>query len=196
MTSLKYGTGDDPYCYNDSDILINKLNIKNLVILGQAETEITELSSASIDFSPPPYDFPYLQNIHQKLFTDLYEWAGKIRVIGINKGDTMFCRPEYIKQEADKLFKILSNANYFQDASLSILIVKIAEFYGDLNIIHPFREGNGRSQRILFEHIIVNCGYKISWANVNKEEWIQANINSVHCDYTVLESIFSRCISE
>jgi len=126
----------------------------------------------------------------------LYEWAGIARTIGINKGDTMFCRPEYIQQEADKLFKKLSNANYFQNASLSILIVKIAEFYGDLNIIHPFREGNGRSQRILFEHIIVNCGYKISWANVNKEEWIKANINSVHCDYSVLKAIFSRCISE
>jgi len=196
MTSLKYGTGVDPYCYGDSDVLVNKLNIKDLVILEQAETEITEISSSTIDFSPPPYDFSYLQTIHQKLFTDLYEWAGKIRTIGINKGKTMFCRPEYIQQEAEKLFRALANANYFQGVPLSVLIVKIAEFYGDLNIIHPFREGNGRSQRILFEHIIVNCGYKISWANVNKEEWIEANINSVHCDYSVLEAIFSRCINK
>jgi len=196
MSSLKYGTGNDPYCYKNTDILINHLNIKDAVILEQAETEISDISSASIDFAPPPYNFSYLQNIHQKLFGDLYDWAGQSRTIGMNKGDTMFCRPEYIQREIDKLFKTLAKANYFQNIPVSALIIKIAEFYGDLNIIHPFREGNGRSQRILFEHIIVNCGYKISWANVNKGEWIQANINSVHCDYSLLESIFTRCISE
>jgi len=196
MVSRKYGTGNDPYCYTGTDVLINVLNITDATILEQAETEISDISSSSIDFAPPPYNFPYLQSIHHKLFSDLYAWAGQPRTIGMNKGDTMFCRPEYIQHEADKLFNILGNADYFQNISLSALIAKIAEFYGDLNIVHPFREGNGRSQRILFEHIIVNCGYKISWANVNKEEWIQANINSVHCDYTLLENIFTRCISE
>lgn len=196
MTSLKYGTGNDPYCYKSTDVLINKLNIKDSIILEQAENEISDISSALIDFAPPPYDFPYLQNIHLNLFGDLYAWAGKPRTIGMNKGDTMFCRPEYIQRETDKLFKALTKDNYYQDISIVDLVIKIAEFYGDLNIIHPFREGNGRSQRILFEHIIVNCGYRISWANVNKDEWIQANINSVHCDYSLLENIFSRCISE
>jgi cell filamentation protein len=195
MASLKYGTGKDPYCYENTDVLVNKLDIKNPTILEQAETELSNISSTSIDFSPPPYDFSYLQSIHQKLFSDLYLWAGQPRTIGINKGDTMFCRPEYIQHEVDKLFNTLSKAEFFINISLSTLIVKIAEFYGDLTIIHPFREGNGRSQRILFEHIIVNCGYKISWANVNKDEWIKANINSVHCDYTCLENIFMRCIT-
>ncbi|MGL1958689.1 MAG: Fic family protein [Colwellia sp.] len=196
MVSLKYGTGNDPYCYENTDILINKFEIKNATILEQAETEISNVSSASIDFSPPPYNFAYLQKIHQILFGDLYTWAGQSRTIGMNKGDTMFCRPEHIQREVTKLFNVLSHANYFQNISMTELIVKIAEFYGDLNIIHPFREGNGRSQRILFEHIIVNCGFKISWANVNKNEWIQANINSVHCDYSLLENIFTRCITE
>tara|TARA_R110001583_G_scaffold138880_1_gene290620 strand:- start:47528 stop:47836 length:309 start_codon:yes stop_codon:yes gene_type:complete len=94
----------------------------------------------------------------------------------MNKGDTMFCRPEYIQREIDKLFKTLASANYFQNTPISVLIIKIAELYGDLNIIHPFREGNGRSQRILFEHIIVNCGYKISWVNVNKDEFQQSHL--------------------
>lgn len=196
MSSLKYGTGKDPYCYNDTDVLINRLNIKDASILEQAETEISDISSASIDFALPPYNFPYLQSIHQELFSDLYDWAGQPRTIGMNKGDTMFCRPEYIQHEVEKLFQTLAKNNYFQDTLIPELVIKIAELYGDLNIIHPFREGNGRSQRILFEHIIVNCGYKISWANVNKDEWIQANINSVHCDYSLLENIFSRCISE
>jgi len=196
MTSLKYGTGNDPYCYDNTDVLINKLDINEATILEQAETEISEISSATIDFSSPPYSFIYLQKIHETLFGDLYDWAGKVRTIGINKGDTMFCRPEYILNETEKLFNALAKENYFQNLPISTLITKIAELYGDLNIIHLFREGNGRSQRILFEHIIVNCSFKISWANVNKDEWIQANINSVHCDYSLLEAIFARCITE
>ena len=196
MVSMKYGTGDDPYCYKNTDILINNLNIKDNALLELAETDISLLSSESIDFAPPPYNFTYLKNIHKTLFSDLYLWAGLIRTIGINKGDTMFCRPEYIQREADKIFSLLAQENYFQRLNIEEFIIKMAEFYGDLNIIHPFREGNGRSQRILFEHITVNSGFQISWSSVTKDEWIQANINSVHCDYSLLESIFSRCVSE
>ncbi len=115
MPSLKYGTGNDPYCYKNTDVLINQLNIKDAVILEQAETEISDISSVSIDFAPPPYNFPYLQSIHQKLFGDLYAWAGESRTIGMNKGDTMFCRPEYIQREIDKLFNNLAKASYFQN---------------------------------------------------------------------------------
>jgi cell filamentation protein len=71
MTSLKYGTGNDPYCYKNTDVLINQLNIKDVSILENAENEISDISSASIDFAPPPYNFFYLQNIHQNLFGDL-----------------------------------------------------------------------------------------------------------------------------
>ncbi|MGB1262492.1 MAG: putative adenosine monophosphate-protein transferase Fic [Cognaticolwellia sp.] len=193
--SIKYGTGNDPYCYNGTDVLINKLNIKNNSILENAEAELSQLSLESIDFTPPPYNFLYLQKIHKTLFGDLYDWAGSIRTIGMNKGDTMFCRPEYIQNETDKVFIKLAKNNYFLNIPHNSFINSIAELYGDLNIIHPFREGNGRSQRILFEHIIVNAGYKISWMNVSKDEWIQANINSVGCDYELLENIFTRCIS-
>lgn len=96
MVSIKYGTGNDPYCYKDTDVLINQLEIKDTKILEQAETEISQLSLENIDFAPPPYDFSYLSNIHPILFSDLYSWAGLIRTIGMTKGDTMFCRPEYV----------------------------------------------------------------------------------------------------
>ncbi|KRP59850.1 Fic/DOC family protein [Pseudomonas trivialis] len=72
---------------------------------------------------------------------------------------------------------------------------EIAEVYGDLNVIHPFREGNGRAQRILFEQIIVNAGGSVNWWLVKDAAWIPANIDAVACDYSGLEAIFQRCIS-
>ncbi|WP_186368572.1 Fic family protein, partial [Yersinia bercovieri] len=64
-----------------------------------------------------------------------------------------------------------------------------------LNVIHPFREGNGRAQRLLFEHIIINCGFQISFAGINPDEWIQANIDGYHCRYQRMTALFARCIS-
>ncbi len=74
------------------------------------------------------------------------------------------------------------------------LVLACAELFGDLNVVHPFREGNGRAQRILFEHIIVNAGYEISWWEVDVQEWTQANIDAVVCDYTALIRVFEKCI--
>lgn len=190
----KYGTGQDHDCYPGSNILVNHLNIQDGVRLEQAERDITALTAVEINFSPPPYDLLYLQKIHQILFQDIYPWAGSIRVIDISKGDTRFCSYNRIAPEAHKIFSGLSDQNYLFHLNREELIVALAEIYGDLNMIHPFREGNGRALRILFEHLIAHCGWKLSWAGINKEEWIDANILSVYCDYSGLESIFSQCI--
>ena len=63
-------------------------------------------------------------------------------------------------------------------------------------MIHPFREGNGRAQRILFDHIIINAGHEISWWEVEESEWIQANVDAVVRDYQLMTEIFQRCIGQ
>ncbi|GAA6134940.1 hypothetical protein NBRC116188_17300 [Oceaniserpentilla sp. 4NH20-0058] len=101
---------------------------------------------------------------------------------------------QYISSSAKKLFEGLKEQDYFEGLNRGDLVKQVAEFYGDVNMLHPFREGNGRAQRILFEHIIVNAGYEISWEPIHKDEWIQANISAVNCDYDQLEQIFDKCI--
>jgi cell filamentation protein len=159
----KYGAGQDPYCSPGTTVLRNLLNLTDDKTLAQAERDLSEVAAESIDFAPPPYDLPYLQNIHRQLFADLYDWAGELRTVDISKDDTHFCVTSRIEPEANKLFKALADANWFQDLDRTALINASAELFGDLNVVHPFREGNGRAQRILFEHIIVNAGYEISW---------------------------------
>ncbi|MGY2682727.1 fido (protein-threonine AMPylation protein) [Pseudomonas tolaasii] len=90
----------------------------------------------------------------------------------------------------------MEQAHWFVGATQDALVVQIAEAYGDLNVIHPFREGNGRAQRILFEQIIVNAGFSVDWWLVKDAAWIPANIDAVACDYRGLEAIFERCISK
>ncbi|WP_180050844.1 putative adenosine monophosphate-protein transferase Fic [Acinetobacter sp. YH12211] len=193
----KYGElGDSLYCYSGTSILKNKLNIHDEQILEQAELELTTFSSSLIEYSEPPYDLAYLQSIHQQLFSDVYEWAGQLRQIDISKGNTRFCTFSRIEAETHKLLKPLQEQHYFQDLEFQQLIPKLADLYCELNVIHPFREGNGRTQRIFFEHLIAHCGYGIDWSEINsKDQWVEANIEGFYGNLQPLIQIFKSCIT-
>ncbi|SEN45961.1 cell filamentation protein [Pseudomonas sp. ok272] len=190
----KYGVGQDPYCYPGSHVLRNLLNIHDEQQLDDAERELSEIAASTFQLLPPPFDLSLLQRIHQSLFCDIYEWAGQLRTVNIRKGDTLFCTAERIAPEAEKIFRAMDDARWFTGIHKAQLIVKVAEAYGDLNVIHPFREGNGRAQRILFEQLIINAGFKVDWWLIDEASWIPANIDAVACDYRALETIFTRCI--
>lgn len=72
----------------------------------------------------------------------------------------------------------------------------MADSYSDINVVHPFREGNGRAQRILFEHLIMNAGFEISWWGIEKDEWIFANIAAYNCTLGPMEQVFEKCIGQ
>ncbi len=192
----KYGTGDDSLCYKGTTTLINLLNITDQSTLDEAEAEITWLCAEDIEFELPPYNLIYFKSLHSSLFQDVYSWAGQLRNIDISKGDTRFCNVNFVEREANKVFVALANKDYFEDLTRAEFVIAVSELYGDLNMVHPFREGNGRVQRILFEHIVANCGYEISWSDIDKDSWVEANIAAVICDYSKLESIFDFCIED
>ena len=190
----KYGVGEDAYCYPGSTVLRNKLDIRDETTLSEAEQQLTAIAADNVEFNPPPYDLAYLQNIHRRLFSDLYEWAGELRTVGMAKQDTRFCQPAFMAREASKIFKRMATANWFEGVNRADLIVAVADAYSDINVIHPFREGNGRSQRILFEHLIMNAGFEISWWNIEKDEWLFANIAAYNCVLEPMEKVFKKCI--
>ncbi|MGL1891625.1 MAG: Fic family protein [Spirochaetaceae bacterium] len=196
MISNKYGTDEDPYCYKNTDVLINKLDIKSNKILEKIEEEITILAADEIEFLAPPYNLEYWINIHKSLFEDLYSWAGEFRSLNITKGSTVFCNPLYIDNELIRIFNNLECNNYFMSLSYTELIPQLAELYIELNVIHPFREGNGRSQRILFDHIIINCGYKMDWSQISKNIWLEANISGVELNYKPMIEIVKKSLTE
>ncbi|QXF34804.1 cell filamentation protein Fic [Photorhabdus luminescens] len=191
----KYGAGQDPYTYPGIDTLINKLGIRDSVVLEQAERELTELAILNISFKEPPYDLLFWRRLHKQIFSDLYDWAGQLRIIDISKGDTRFCHAKCIEMEGNRIFDMLENENYLVGLNYQELIKKLAEYYAELNVIHPFREGNGRTQRLLFEYIVINCGYKISFESINVKQWIDANISAYQCNYRPLIRIFADCVS-
>jgi cell filamentation protein len=191
----KYDVQSDCYCYQNSSVLINRLNISDEGDFENAEREITKISISNVHYSPPPYNLRYLQNIHIALFSELYDWVGEIRTVDISKSQTRFCNVNRIIPEVEKIFFNLDGENYLSGLPRNKLIERLAYFYGEFNMIHPFREGNGRVQRIFFEHLALYNEYNFLWSNIfSKDKWIEANIHSTFIGAEKLEEIFDSIL--
>ncbi|OAN11570.1 cell filamentation protein Fic [Photobacterium jeanii] len=171
----KYGVSHDPDCYPDSTVLINKLNITDEEQLALAERDFTRVRAEHFEPDFSHLTFDYLLNIHFTLFQDLYTWAGKIRHVDITKGETRFCHFMNIEREAERLFKELEQEDGLQGLAFDNFIERISHYYCELNVIHPFREGNGRVQRIFFEMLAINAGFEICWEGIRLSDWVYAN---------------------
>lgn len=190
----KYGTRGDPACYPGTDVLINKLGIRDADLLAEAEAAFAATAAEGIEFSGPPYDLAYLCRLHRRLFEEVYDWAGEIRGVDVTKGLTRFCTATRISPEADRIFGSLALAGSLHSLDRPDLVRRAAALYDELNVVHPFREGNGRALRLLFEHLILSCGFTISWLGIEADEWVGACIAAYSGDSSQLEIIFDRCI--
>ncbi|ORM80543.1 cell filamentation protein Fic [Pantoea deleyi] len=190
----RYQVWRDHYCYPDSDVLINRYNIRDQILLDQAERDVTALTIHTITLSHPPFSLRTLCHIHYCLFNELYSWAGKIRDISISKGQTRFCQPAFIAREADRLFTKMAHEKLFSQPDHAAFCYQVAWYYCELNILHPFREGNGRALRILFEHIILHAGYQVSWEGLSASDWLAANIAGYQSGPEKMAALFLRHI--
>lgn len=141
----KYDASHDHDCYPASSVLKNKLNIQEIAALEAAERDITALTVSRVRYVAPPYSLENFKLLHRQLFSDLYAWAGEIRNVDISKGGTRLCNCGRIEAEALKIFSNLQENNWLSGLERNDFCEKLAEFYCELNMVHPFREGNGES---------------------------------------------------
>ena len=89
------------------------------------------------------FDLRHLQSIHQFIFSDIYDWAGELRTVNIAKGN-QFCNHQYLETYADGIIKKLKTEKMLTVLPLSMIPERLAYYLGEINVLHPFREGNGR----------------------------------------------------
>ena len=190
-----YTTTQSIYCYPSSNVLKNKLNIRDNKLLKTAEEEITLIKQMELLKNPIKGNFSkaHLMNIHKFIFEDIYPFAGKIRREQISKADIMFYPPHLIDRELDKVFTKIKVKNMVRETDKEKVFDNLAYVMAELNIIHPFREGNGRSIRELIRLMAKRMGYDLNWGNVDKEKLLEASILSID-DYKVLIEILKGCI--
>lgn len=192
----KYGAGGDrQYCYPGSDVLINKLGLTNEADLEAAEVELTQARIEQFEPDFGDISLAALRGIHRHLFQDVYQWAGELRSVDISKGSTRFANVSRVEPEADKLFLQLAQENYLVELQRERFVSRLAHFYCELNVVHPFRDGNGRAQRLLFEVISINAGYLLHWEPIARPEWVNANIAAYHCRLEPLAALLARALT-
>lgn len=181
---------DSVYCWPPPchHVLRNKFGITDARRLAQQESNL--VASALFDLAnqpaTPPFDTARLKATHKALFGAIYEWAGEFRSIDISREhQPPYCRPPYIPQELDRLFTTLRRANYFKGYPPEALFD---------DAVHPFREGNGRTQREMVRQLLEYNGYRLAWNRTSQAEVYRASaVNFVSGDSTLLRKILIQC---
>ncbi len=188
---------DDYYCYPDNPVLKNELGIKDERELDAAEREITSLKIAKLNDESleGELNFDYVKRIHRYIFDGIYKWAGEVRRTDISKGN-IFCQHELIEVNAEVLFNELKSENYLEGLDKETMIKRLAYYLGDLNTIHPFREGNGRVQRLFIRELASRAGYLINFDGITPEEMIKASDAAFHYEYESMEAIIVKSIKK
>lgn len=196
MTEL-YAAGIDRYCYPDSSVLRNKFDIRDAQLLADAESLCSQQRLAELYTDHPVagrFGLTHLSRIHRFVFQDVYAWAGKLRTVRIHKGQTTFAYPEHIQSEADRIFSSLRREKHLRDLPLPVLIERMTWYVGELNVLHPFREGNGRVLRAFLRELLLQQGLLLRFEKLDPEEWLQASIAAYVGDLLKMQALLSRII--
>lgn len=184
-------------CYPGTTVLMNKFDIRDAERLDEVESVLASARYAEWLNSPgcETFDFVHYKAVHRYLFSDLYDWAGEVRSVNISKKGTQFTPVEEIEDHAERIFKRLRERNFFRGLSRDVFVEEIVDFYCVTNALHPFREGNGRTQRAFLTQLISYAGYKISFADMDTELLMIATIQSAQGVTDLLKQIFHEAIT-
>jgi cell filamentation protein len=179
----KYSTHDD-YTDAATGVLKNRLGITTESALEEAEATFASVRSYELAGKPMPGDFDlaHLQALHRYLFQDVYEWAGQLRTIDITKGGNRFANFAYIESASHPIFKKLADEDFLSGLDADKFSERAAHYLGEINALHPFREGNGRAQREFISQLAYRNGYLLDWKNITQADMVQASIESFKGD--------------
>ena len=192
-----YAAGTDPYCYPGSSVLRNRFDIHDGRLLADVEALYSQQRLAELYSTHPVagrFVLTHLSRIHWFIFQDVYPWAGKLRTVRIHKGQTTFAYPENLRSEADRIFAKLRQERLLQELPQPVLLDRLSWYIGELNVLHPFREGNGRALRAFFRELLLRQGLWLRFEKLDPDEWLQASIAAYAGDLSKMKALLSRIL--
>ena len=187
-----YDAVSDPYCYAGTTVLKNIPDLHEQAALDAFEA----VSTAQRADEPLPdgrLSVTHYRAIHHHLFQDVYVWAGKFRTVRIAKDGSAFCYPEHIAREMADLFSKLRKAHYYR--GLGAKEFAAAHFLATLNAIHPFREGNGRTQTTFLALLADQAGHNLNLERLEPMAFLNAMVASFKGDERPLVKQIRKLIS-
>jgi cell filamentation protein len=174
---LGYDTFDDPYCYPGTSVLRNKLGITDPDELVAFEVDSVTLR-AEEPFPEGDIDPSLFRAFHHHLFQDVYDWAGELRTVRIHRDQSTFCYPEHIERHLASLFEWLASEDFLVDLDAHEFGEKGAHLLSELNVIHAFREGNGRTQMTFFVMLAARAGHALDLWKLDPAVFLDAMIKA------------------
>jgi len=186
-------TFDDPYTYPGSDVLRNRLGITKKAALDRVERQLVT-SRAAEGVPAGRFDLAHLCAIHGQLFHDVYEWAGQVRTVEIGKDGHQFQFLRFIKTGMADIYRRLETADFLRGLSRAAFAEAAGQVIGDVNYVHPFREGNGRTQLFYLEQLSEQAGHKLDLAAINPARWLAASRAAHRADYAPMAEEIAQAV--
>ena len=185
--------GHDPYTYPGTTVLKNRFGITDAVRLDEVERMLV---SQRISEGVPSgsFDLAHLQAIHRHLFQDVYEWAGELRTVEISKGGHQFQFRRFIQTGMADVHGRLVRSAFLAGLSAVEFASQAAVIIGDVNYVHPFREGNGRTQLQYFKQLADRAGHALDLNRLDQQLWLAASAASHNVDYAGLADVIAHAI--
>lgn len=190
-----YDVINSRYTYKGTNILVNKLDIMDKRKLERYEKKMVAFKLATINEVkfPNVFDEKRLKFIHNYLFCDVYDFAGMYRLENIIKDNFVFSQYEFIEENMKKIMSEIS-VDELKKLSFDEFIKKISYFMTELNVIHPFREGNGRAIREFIRELLNECGYDIDFSKIDYDEILKASKEAIFDDNFQIKLLKKSCI--
>lgn len=191
---MSYASGQDPLCYPGSNVLRNKLGLRDQDALDEFEVAMFQERVAE----PLPtgsLDYPHYRAIHRHLFQDIYDWAGELRTIRVAKGGNWFCYPENLDGHMTATFDWLADRGHLVGIDGPAFAKAAAYFLSELNAGHAFREGNGRTQLVFLKLLAANAGWPFNDDALEPDRTLAAMIASFSGDLVPLEALIADIIA-
>ena len=188
---------NDVYCIPGSAVLKNKAGITDQDLLDEFEGDFTAIRLLELTQKPIEglFDLVHLCKIHQYLFQDVYEWAGELRSVDIIRGDSRFCNVRQIQSYSNNVFSALAAEKYLVNLEPKIFASRLAHYLSEINAIHPFREGNGRVQRLFISQVAEQAGYSLDFSSLDQAQIYAVMQASFHGNEQPLSDLIFKIIT-
>lgn len=181
MPKYEPETPQDPQSEPGTFCPRNRFGIRDYNELQKYETAASHRRQVELDAHGVNGSFNtgHLRKIHWCLFHDVFPWAGELRLVPLSKiGGVRFGHPQHIASALGEALEKLKAESFLCGLDHALFAQRAATYLGDINAIHPFREGNGRTQREFIRQLAIHAGFAISWTGISKEENTVASILS------------------
>lgn len=174
-----YDAPDATYCYRGTDILKSKAGLRSAKALEEFELAMVA-QRADEPLPHGRFSVTHYRAIHHHLFQDVYSWAGKFRTVRMSKGGNPFCYPENISHQMAALFDRLKRESFLRGLERPDFAERVAAFLTMLNAIHPFRDGNGRTQVAFVGILAFAANHPLDFARLDPRAFLEAMVKSFH----------------